>query len=90
MTVDIFAEAGSIFTAFNILNLGFIVVWAVSSVLISRTITETRDEWMVMTIMMLMGGLVLIFSGDAGKWALLIITVLTILIGFFKNLWRNK
>lgn len=87
---DIMEQVGNFFNAFNILNMGLIVVWIVGSFFLANAITEKRDEKAVATMMFLVFGGIIFFANDPFKYVILIVTALFVIYGFFKMLYKRK
>lgn len=90
MSDIVLTSAGQVFSAFNILGLGFILVWIIGSFALARAISKKKDEFVLFSISFLSSGLILIFADDPGKWAILIVILLVIILGVFKLLWSRK
>lgn len=88
--VEINAQVKSFFNAFNILDLGLIVVWVVGSFFLANAISEKKDEKALTILIFMMFGGLIFFAEDPAKYVLLIVSVCVIIYGFFKMLWKRK
>lgn len=88
--VEINAQVKSFFDAFNILDLGLIVVWVVGSFFLANAISEKKDEKALTILIFMMFGGLIFFAEDPAKYVLLIVSVCVIIYGFFKMLWKRK
>ena len=90
MTVDIIAQASNVFKAFNILGMGISIIWIVGSFFLGRIISETKEEWMLTTLMLLASGMILIFADSPEKIMFLVLIIVLVLFGMFKKIWGRK
>lgn len=87
---DINESVKSFFGAFNILDYGLVVAWIIGSVFLANEITEKKDEKILTTLIFFMFGGLIFFAEDPFKWILLVVSVLLIIYGMFKILWKKK